>query len=473
MRHSYRSRPVLAVALAAGLLAATPAHAAPNAPTAPLRGQSDVNGDGYGDLVTASEAAVSGVPGAGAIVVNTGSSAGVSAGRTQIVTQGSPGVPGALEENDEFGSALATGDLDGDGYTDIVAGTPDEKVGSDVAGGAVTVLWGSKSGIVGGTDLPDPAPTQHDRFGDRLVVGDFDGDGNPELAVGTSGNDVWIFGAISRGGAEERRRLTTAIAPDSSDYYRALAAGDFDGDGRDDLVVGGRYDEDGSYGGASLVYDGALGDPAILPADTHAAATGDFDADGRDDLIVGSPDDNSVTVYAGAAAGLSTSGRRTLTQDSPGVPGATEPGDTFGEAVAVGDIDGDGFADAAVGVEFETIGSVPNAGGVVVLRGSAEGLTGVGSQAVHQGTAGVPGANEPYDRFGASVRLTDTNGDARADLAVGAPMEDTSNGALWNLGGSAGGVGTSYAIAFSAADVGLSKASWTYFGRSMPVGDGA
>ncbi len=473
MRHSYRSAPVLAVALAAGLLAATPAHTAPNAPAAPLRGQSDVNGDGYGDLVTASEAAVSGVPRAGAIVVNTGSSAGVSAGRTDIVTQGSPGVPGALEENDEFGSALATGDLDGDGYTDIVAGTPDEKVGSDVAGGAVTVLWGSRSGIVGGADLPDPAPTQHDRFGDRLVVGDFDGDGNPELAVGTSGNDVWIFGAIARGGAGERRRLTTAIAPESSDYYRDLAAGDFDADGRDDLVVGGRYDEDGSYGGASLVYDGALGDPTVLPDEAHAAATGDFDADGRDDLIVGSRDENSVTAYAGAAAGLSSSGRRTLTQESRGVPGATEPEDSFGEAVAVGDIDGDGFADAAVGVEFETIGSVPNAGGVVVLRGSADGLTGVGSQAVHQGTAGVPGANEPYDRFGAAVRLTDTNGDARADLAVGAPMEDTSNGALWNLGGSVSGVGTSYATAFSAADVGLSKAPWTYFGRSMPVGGGA
>lgn len=473
MRHSYRFAPLLAAALAAGLLAATPAHATPHAPTAPLRGQSDVNGDGYGDLITASEAAVSGVLGAGAIVVNTGSSAGVSAGRTQIVSQGSPGVPGALEENDEFGSALATGDLDGDGYSDIVAGTPDEKVGGDVAGGAVTVLWGSRSGIVGGTNLPDPAPTQHDRFGDRLVVGDFDGDGHPELAIGTSGNDVWIFGAITRDGAAERRRLATAIAPESSDYYRDLAAGDFDGDGRDDLVVGGRYDEDGSYDGASLVYDGALGDPTVLPDEAHTAATGDFDADGRDDLIVGSRDENSVTAYAGTASGLGVSGRRTLTQDSPGVPGGTEPEDSFGEEVSVGDIDGDGFADAAVGVEFETIGSVPNAGGVIVLRGSADGLTGAGSQAVHQGTAGVPGANEPYDRFGAAVHLTDTNGDARADLAVGAPMEDTSNGAVWVLGGTADGVGTSYATAFSAEDVGLSKAPWTYFGRSMAVGGGA
>ncbi|MEV5982583.1 FG-GAP-like repeat-containing protein [Streptomyces sp. NPDC052114] len=467
MRYLSRTAPALAAAaVAAGLLAAAPAHAAPAA--AP-KGQSDVNGDGYGDLVTASEATVSGAKGAGAIVVNTGSSSGISAGRTQIVSQNSAGVPGASEADDRFGSALATGDLNGDGYTDVVAGTPQEKVGDDVDGGTVTVLWGAKSGLDGGTTIPDPAPTAHDRFGDRLAVGDFNGDRRPELAVGTSDNSVWIFDGLSTAGAGSHRELSTAIAPDSSDYYRSLTAGDFDGDGSDELVVGGRYDKDGSYDGAALVYPGASGTYTDLPDEAPVAASGDFDGDGRDDLLLGSPDDNAVTAYSGGTEGLRASARRTLTQDSPGVPGATEPSDFFGEGVAAGDVDGDGYDDVAVGAEYETVGSVPNAGSVTVLRGSADGLTGIGAQVVHQDTEGVPGANEPYDRFGSAVRLTDTNRDGNADLAVGAPMENTSNGALWSLRGSAAGVPPTHAVSFSAATAGLSQDPYQYFGRSMPT----
>ncbi|MEV0125880.1 FG-GAP repeat protein [Streptomyces sp. NPDC050703] len=469
-RPLHRTASAVAVALAAGLLAVTPAHAAP-APASggQNNGRSDVNGDGYGDLVTASEVAVAGASGAGAIVVNTGSSSGISADRSEIVTQDSPGVPGASEANDRFGSALATGDLNGDGYTDIVAGTPHEKVGDDVDGGTVAVLWGSKSGVDGGTTLPDPAPGAHDLFGNRLAVGDFDGDDRPELAVGTGSDDVWIFEGVSESGAAGHRGLQTDIVADSSEYYRSLAAGDFDGDGRDDLVVGGRYDKDGSFDGATLVYPGATTTYTALPDEAHTAATGDFDGDGRDDLVLGSPDDNAVTAYTGGAEGLTASTRRTLTQDSPGVPGTDEPEDAFGEAVAAGDVDGDGYDDVAVGVEFETVGSVPNTGEVVVLRGSADGLTGTGSQVVHQGTEGVPGANEPYDRFGSAVRLTDTDRDGHADLAAAAPMENTSNGALWSLRGSADGVISSHAVSFSAATAGLSKEPYTYFGRSMPT----
>ncbi|MDT0380207.1 FG-GAP and VCBS repeat-containing protein [Streptomyces sp. DSM 42041] len=455
-----------AAAFAAGLLAVPSAEAAPSAVPS---GQSDVNGDGYGDLVTGSEATVSGAEHAGAIVVNTGSSRGISSGRNQIVSQNSAGVPGASETNDRFGSALATGDLNDDGYTDVVAGTPREKVGGDVDGGTVAVLWGSTSGLAGGTTLSDPAPTAHDHFGNRLAVGDFDGDGRPELAVGTSDENVWIFDGISKAGAGSHRELSTAIAPGSPDYYRSLAVGDFDGDGSDDLVVGGRYDEDGSFDGAALVHPGAGGAYTVLPDEAPVATTGDFDGDGHDDLLLGSPDENAVTAYPGGTEGLRASVRRTLTQDTPGVPGVTEPSDYFGEGVAAGDVDGDGYDDVAVGAEYETVGSVPNAGSVVVLRGSADGLTGTAAQAVHQGTKGVPGVNEPYDRFGPDVRLTDTNGDGNADLAVGAPMENTSNGALWSLRGSADGVTSAHAVSFSAATAGLSKDPYQYFGRSMPT----
>ncbi|MFF3643092.1 FG-GAP-like repeat-containing protein [Streptomyces sp. NPDC002564] len=466
-RHLSRTAPVLAAAaVAAGLLAASPAHAAPAAVPS---GQSDVNGDGYGDLVIASEATVSGVHGAGAVVVNTGSSGGIAAARTQIVSQNSAGVPGEAEKDDRFGSALATGDLNGDGYTDVVTGTPKEKVGSDADGGTVAVLWGSKSGLSGGTTIDDPAASAHDAFGNRLAVGDFDADGRADLAVGTSDESVWIFGGVTKGGAASHRELKTAIAPTSPDYYRSLSAADFDGDGHDDLVVGGRYDEDGSYDGAALVYPGATGTYTALPDEAPSATTGDFDGDGHDDLLLGSSDNNRAVAYEGSAQGLRASARRTLTQDTPGVPGATEPDDFFGEGVAAGDLNGDGYDDVAVGAEFETVGSVPNAGSVTILRGSPDGLTGTGAQAFHQGTAGVPGANEAYDRFGSAVHLTDTNRDGRADLAVGAPMENTSNGAVWSLRGGASGITTSHAVSFTAATAGLPKDPYQYFGRSMPT----
>ena len=156
--------------------------------------------------------------------------------------------------------------------------------------------------------------------------------------------------------------VETAIVADSSDYYRSLTAGDFDGNGKDDLVVGGRYEGDGEFGGAALVHPAAGDTYTVLRDDAPVAATGDFDSDGRDDLLLGSPDTNAVIAYSGGAEGLSASARRTLTQDSPGVPGATEDADFFGEGVAAGDVDGDGYDDVAVGAEFETVGSVANAG---------------------------------------------------------------------------------------------------------------
>ena len=88
-----------------------------------------------------------------------------------------------------------------------------------------------------------------------------------------------------------------------------------------------------------------------------------------------------------------------LTQDTAGVPGASETGDRFGSGVDLGDIDGDGYADLAVGAAGENGG----AGAVTVLYGSPSGLTTGGAQYYTQNTAGVPGASEDGDLFGATV----------------------------------------------------------------------
>ncbi len=112
-----------------------------------------------------------------------------------------------------------------------------------------------------------------------------------------------------------------------------------------------------------------------------------------------------------------------FTQDTPGVPGANEPSDQFGAALAAGDFTDDGFDDLAIAAPTEDIGGVEFAGAVTILKGSPAGITASGSQSWHQGSPGVPGSNELGDAFGSSLRAADFDGDGHADLAIGTPQE--------------------------------------------------
>lgn len=123
------------------------------------------------------------------------------------------------------------------------------------------------------------------------------------------------------------------------------------------------------------------------------------------------------------------------TQDSPGVPGTAERGDAWGNDLSVADVDGDGYADVAVGAPGEDVGTVQDAGAVWLLRGAAEGLTATGAQSFDQNTANVPGAAEAGDGWGAQIRLADTDGDLRSELVAAAPGENTGDGAVWVLPG--------------------------------------
>ncbi|MFJ7304686.1 FG-GAP-like repeat-containing protein [Streptomyces sp. NPDC099088] len=450
----------VATVLAGGLLIALPGAAS----AAPSGLGDDFNGDGYRDLATGAPGAVAaGKAKTGAVVVNYGSASGISAARHKTTSQSSSGVPGASETSDRFGTELAHGDLNRDGYGDLVVGTPQEDVSGDVDGGSVTVLWGGASGLSGGTTISDPNPSGHDRFGQSLAVGDFTGDGKTDLAVGSTGKDVWIFkgGFTKSGGAAGKLRLDASI--ESGAYPEGavqLAAGDFDDDGTDDVVVG-------SFAG-NFVYRGTPAGPTFQTKAGEqfagAYAVADFDRDGHDDLVVGtdfvdflnSPAKGGyATVYYGGTTGVDTTRSAAFSQDTAGVPGTDESDDWFGGSLAAGDVNGDKYPDLAVGADNESVGSTDGVGNVWVLRGGPSGLTGSGAQSFNQGTAGVPGANEQSDMFGDAVHLADHDKDGRADLAVGAAGENSDDGAVWVLRGSTGGVTATGAVSFGASSVGI------------------
>jgi hypothetical protein len=143
-------------------------------------------------------------------------------------------------------------------------------------------------------------------------------------------------------------------------------------------------------------------------------SAGDFDGDGHDDLAVAAPLENlgtadpgvdvgAVNVLYGSASGLSSTNNQFWNQDSPGILDATEKADQFGTALDAGDFNGDGRVDLAVGVVYEDVGTTTDAGAVNVLYGSASGLSSSSNQFWNQNSAGILDASEPGEAFGGSL----------------------------------------------------------------------
>ncbi|MEU0743684.1 N-acetylmuramoyl-L-alanine amidase [Streptomyces sp. NPDC006134] len=147
---------------------------------------------------------------------------------------------------------------------------------------------------------------------------------------------------------------------------------------------------------------------AKTPGISHALPTSDFNRDGVTDLVAGVPKGNVVKVVPGGVKGPVTGSKVTLTQNSPGVPDSTEAGDEFGAATAWGDVNGDGYADLAIGApgENDTSGNADR-GMVTLLYGPAF-TTGFSYYATGVTWAGA--------RLGAAVTVGDFNGDGKADV---------------------------------------------------------
>jgi hypothetical protein len=385
-------------------------------------------------------------------------------------------------------------DFDGDGYADLVIGVPYENVSSTTDAGSVSVVYGTSTGLSGIGDeywvqdyLDGSDSETYEYFGRALAIGDFDGDGYFDLAVGVSYEDVGsvnqagavniIYGSASGGLTTSGNQYwnqdeeSMAGAAEEDDHFGwALAAGDFDGDGYDDLAIGIPDEDIGAVvdaGGVQVMYGSAGGLTAIGnkiwnqegAAETgdqygQAVTAGDFDNDGYDDLAVGVPSEDlgsvanagAVEIYFGSASGLITRVSNDFWhQDRSGVADTADEHDRFGSSLTVGDFDGDGYTDLAVGVPYEDVGSpgVVNAGAVNVLYGSASGITSSGSNYWHQDVASIGSITEDDDRFGFALTAGDFDGDGYTDLAVGVPYEhwnEADTGIVQVLYGTASGL---------------------------------
>lgn len=377
----------------------------------------DINGDGVDDLVSGTFVSGTGTPTATIRFGKAGS--GLNNGQQVITTSSS--FPGSVT----FGGTLATGDFNGDGKDDVAIGDPLANVPNNngTSDGAVQINYGSSAGITTNGQqvfhrdtpgIPGGYESSATRFSGALASGDLNGDGFDDLVIGAPGAGDSAAGAGvfhvlygSRSGLSTANnqligQFFSGLADKTGDRFgESIAVADVNGDRIDDVIVGapGRtngagqvYVYHGRRGGSLssvasriLTQDSLFSGPAEAGDNFGAMiAARDFNNDGFADVLLGSPgeDNGAGTVHRvlGTSTGVSTSNLDVLNlrQGVGNVTGTREAGDRFGTGIAIGNFNGSGFAEFAVSAPFESFGSVTNAGMVNIISGSTNVLAGLG-----------------------------------------------------------------------------------------------
>jgi len=434
----------------------------------------DVNADGHSDVIVGSRFWDNGELNEGRAQVFHGSVSGLGFAPAWSAEGGQSGA--------RFGQSVATaGDVNGDGYSDVVVGAPSYDNG-EMDEGSAFVFLGSDAGLSLVADWSDEA----DQAGANLGIsvgpaGDVDGDGYGDVIVGANLFDngeedegrAWVYSGSARGLSADATWTVESDQAGAELGWSVFTAGDVNGDGYSDVAVGARY-HDGivSGDGRAFVYLGsphglstsagwsAESDQSQSQFGISVAAAGDVNGDGFDDVLVGAKffdgghsNEGRAYIYHGSAAGLEF--------DNSGVAEIDQASAQFGASVGTaGDVNGDGYSDVIVGAPRWDNGQ-SDEGGAFLYTGSPQGLS---MAPVWEFESNQVGAH-----LGGTVGTAgDVNGDGYSDVIVGADSYDNGQvdeGGAFVFHGSPSGLATTFSW------LGESNQAGAFYGFAAAAGD--